>query len=375
MNICFFTSSSLTEGGGVENWIINVSQNMIKHHRINILGLRYAENKILCFKEISLSLNKISYQELPFVKLPKGAPLPNPLYLNHLLNLFDSNDLVYIILPNSPIEGVLYLLRKYLKCKLIAGFHNSLSFNKLLSKVYMPAFKKFLDVFDTYHVINRETYTYLKKMGLNNVFFIPNGVNTNVFQLCDNPFTSSFFNVIFTGRLSEEKGVYILIEIIRYVNEILKISDMNFIITGAGPLENKIRAIARRYNNVNYLGFVDTKDMPKIYRSANLLLMPSKIEGMPLRLLEAQSCGLPVIGSRIPGILDVVLNGKTGHLVEVGDIKGFSETIKNYYELWRSSPKRYYEMNQAIREHVVRNYDWSIIINKLEEMFLNCLTA
>lgn len=373
MNICFFTSSSLSAGGGVENWIINVSQNMIKRHRINILGLRYAEKERLHFEELSLCLNKISYQELPFVKLPKGAALPNPFYLNHLSSLFNSSDLVYVVLPNSPLEGVFYVLRKCFKNKLIAGFHNSLSFDKLLQKLYMPTFKKSIEAFDACHVVNRETYTYLKRMGFNNVFLIPNGVSTNVFQLCDDPSASRFFNVLFTGRLSEQKGVYILMDIIRYVNEKLKIPDINFIITGLGPLENKVKDVARRYKNVHYLGFVDTKDVPRVYRIANLFLMPSKMEGMPLCLLEAQSCGLPVIGSRISGIVDVVLNGKTGQLVEVGDIKGFSEAIKDYYALWRSSPKEYYALNKSIREHIIKNYDWSIIIDKLEEMFIKCV--
>jgi glycosyltransferase involved in cell wall biosynthesis len=239
----------------------------------------------------------------------------------------------------------------------------------------MPLFKKSLEAFDAYHVVNKETYASLKKIGVNNVFLIPNGVHTNIFQLCNDPSNSRFFNVLFTGRLSKEKGVDILIEIIRYINEKLKASDIKFIITGSGPLEDRVKEVARKYNNVNYLGFVAAKDMPRVYGSANLFLIPSRIEGMPLCLLEAQSCGLPVIGSRIPGILDVVVNGKTGQLVNVSDVKSFSEAIKNYYELWRKSPKGYYTINKAVREHIVSHFDWNIIIDKLEEMFIKCTAS
>ena len=90
---------------------------------------------------------------------------------------------------------------------------------------------------------------------------------------------------------------------------------------------------------------------------------------MPLRLLEAQSCGLPIVGSRIPGISDVVIEGVTGYLVRMRDVNEFVTSIIKYYELWRDSPKEYYELNKKIREYIRRNYDWSIIIPKLEKMF------
>ena len=50
-----------------------------------------------------------------------------------------------------------------------------------------------------------------------------------------------------------------------------------------------------------------------------------------------------------------------------------AEAIKKYYELWRNSPQEYYNMNKAIREHIMRNYDWDIIIDKLEVMFKSTL--
>ena len=123
------------------------------------------------------------------------------------------------------------------------------------------------------------------------------------------------------------------------------------------------------HNNVIYLGFLPEQDLPEIYRKAHLFLIPSRSEGLPLRLLEAQACGLPVIGSRIPGISDVVINLKTGRLVEPGDVKSFAEAIKDYYLLWSQDPAQYYEMNKAIRNYIVKHYDWSIIIRQLELMF------
>ncbi|MEM2130746.1 MAG: glycosyltransferase family 4 protein, partial [Candidatus Bathyarchaeia archaeon] len=176
------------------------------------------------------------------------------------------------------------------------------------------------------------------------------------------------FNVLYAGRLTEDKGADVLLDIIHYVNEKLRIRNIKFTICGFGPFQRLAEDIAGEYENVEYLGFVPREDLPNIYGNANLFLIPSKTEGMPLRLLEAQSCGLPAVGSNIPGISDVVINGKTGLLVDAGNVCAFAEAIKRYYLLWCDSPGHYFELNKAIRKHIVNNYDWNSVIDKIEKM-------
>ena len=96
------------------------------------------------------------------------------------------------------------------------------------------------------------------------------------------------------------------------------------------------------------------------------------MEGMPRSLLEAQSCGLPAVGSRIPGISDVIINEENGHLIRIGDVKGFAKAIEKWYELWRSSPEAYRKLNKKVRDHIKKNYDWSIVIEMMEKM-LRCV--
>ena len=90
---------------------------------------------------------------------------------------------------------------------------------------------------------------------------------------------------------------------------------------------------------------------------------------MPLRLLEAQSCGLPIVGSKIPGIVDVISDGNNGLLIDMYDVRSFAEAIKKYFELWSFSYEEYRDLKKKIREHVKIHYDWEIILIKLEEMF------
>jgi glycosyltransferase involved in cell wall biosynthesis len=354
MRICFFTPVSLQEGGGAEHWLIEVSTRLSKNHEIIIVGLNYATIQRISYYDIMLLFDNygIKYYELPSVKLPRGFPLPHPLHTHLLLNIFNTCDVIYMIVPTVPVEIWIKLFRRALRRKLIAGFHGFLGSDTLLQKLYFPIFKNAIKVFDSYHVLNKLTYAWLRSTSDKKIFYIPNGVDTKTFQLCKDPSLSQLFNVLFTGRLTEDKGADILIDIIKFVNDKLQLKNIRFIITGSGPYEREIRALAQSYNNVIYLGFVDRQALPKVYMEANLYLLPSRT----------------VVGSNIPGVSDVIIDGATGRLVKPGDIKSFAKVIKDYHLRWSRDPARYYEMNKAIRDYIVKNYDWSITIRQLELM-------
>ena len=71
-----------------------------------------------------------------------------------------------------------------------------------------------------------------------------------------------------------------------------------------------------------------TREIENYYRAADLVVMPSLREGLPVVVLEAMACGLPVVASRLPGSTDTVItDGVNGRLVEPGDIAGFADAI------------------------------------------------
>ena len=71
-----------------------------------------------------------------------------------------------------------------------------------------------------------------------------------------------------------------------------------------------------------------SREIENYYRAADLLVMPSLREGLPVVVLEAMACGLPVIASRLPGSTDTVItDGVDGRLVQPGDIAGFADAI------------------------------------------------
>jgi len=372
MKICFYLWNSLTSGGGADNWVIEISKKLAERHEVSIAGLRYAEERRLGFKKISSILGRVKYYEFPFFRFPRGVAMPSPFHISELVDLFNSCDVTYVSVPRPPGEVILSFLRMNIRCSLVAGFHGSLRSDISLQRLYGPVLRKALTTFDTFHAVNSVTYQWLKDLGFARVFLIPNAVDTEMFRL-EGEQSYSIFKVLYVGRLAEEKGTDRLMDVIRYVNKRFTTREIKFVIAGSGPLQDSVRGLARRYENVEYLGWVPREALPALYADTHLFLMPSKTEASSLALLEAESCGLPAVCSKIPGVADVISDTRKGLLIEMTDTDGFANAIYGYYELWHDSPRQYYELRKEIREHMVTNYDLNVIIGRLETMFRKCV--
>jgi glycosyltransferase involved in cell wall biosynthesis len=131
----------------------------------------------------------------------------------------------------------------------------------------------------------------------------------------------------FTGRIVERKGIDVLINAFAQAGNLLQ-SSSTLIIIGTGFDEDKLRNLASKLgitNNVRFLGH--SREVVKYYQASDIFVLPSYAEGMPNSLLEAMACGLPVIASRIGGVVDVVEDGKSGILVEPGDVSGLASAM------------------------------------------------
>ena len=109
---------------------------------------------------------------------------------------------------------------------------------------------------------------------------------------------------LFVGRISEEKGI-------RYLIKAWKKIDYKLIIAGTGPLENFVKS--QLNEKIIFLGKQSKEGIRSLMNAASFLVMPSIwYEGFPMVILEAYSAGLPVLGSRIGSIEEVVLDNITG---------------------------------------------------------------
>jgi glycosyltransferase involved in cell wall biosynthesis len=113
---------------------------------------------------------------------------------------------------------------------------------------------------------------------------------------------------VYAGRLAPEKGIETLLDAWRQLGGTVPLR-----IVGDGPLADRVRAFAAEVPNVQYDGWVDRARLKEIFQESSFLVVPSTwYEGLPLNILEAYACGLPVIASKIGGLAEIVRDGQTG---------------------------------------------------------------
>jgi glycosyltransferase involved in cell wall biosynthesis len=131
--------------------------------------------------------------------------------------------------------------------------------------------------------------------------------------------------VAFFGRLSPEKGGEIFIEIARMLGDD---NDSFFLMTGEGPERQRILELIERYgmkSRIHAPGFVD--DVGPLIHAADIVVVPSLLDGMPLVVLEAQARGKVVVASSVGSIPSIISDGETGYLCPPGDIAAFTRRI------------------------------------------------
>ncbi len=131
-------------------------------------------------------------------------------------------------------------------------------------------------------------------------------------------------DVLFVGRLSPEKGLETLIEASQYLPE-----KTRMVIIGKGPLRNPLENQAQGSAcNIEFKGWIDNQLLPKYLERAKLFVVPSLSEPQGVVVLEAMACGVPVIGSDVGGIPEMIRHGENGWLVQPRDAIALASTIQ-----------------------------------------------
>ena len=122
-------------------------------------------------------------------------------------------------------------------------------------------------------------------------------------------FSSSDPVLLFTGRISKEKGVDEVPFI--YSEAKKKIPNLKMVFAGIGPEEKLLK---EQIPDAVFLGWVEHASLPEIYSSADMLILPSRFDTFGCVVLEALSCGLPVASYKTKGPKEIILHGKCGYV-------------------------------------------------------------
>jgi len=144
------------------------------------------------------------------------------------------------------------------------------------------------------------------------VLFVPNGVDTSQFHPLNRRTKAGVKRIIFVGRFSQEKNLPLLIEAAALLDGV------KLVLVGDGPMQPQIEKLAAQLQvEAEFTGVVPHEQLPALLNQSDIFVLPSLSEGHPKALLEAMSCGLPCIGTNVPGIRDVIRDEENGLLCEL----------------------------------------------------------
>lgn len=204
------------------------------------------------------------------------------------------------------------------------------------------------------------------------VHHIPYGVDTQLF--C--PISDSAKSVlrdrlglpqsplaIFTGRLVHRKGVDVLLEAWSCCQHE---GDARLLIAGAGPAEESLRTQARALgveSRVCFLGELD--DVAPYLQAADIYAFASRGEGLPNSVLEAMATGLPIVATRIGGVVDALEDGHNGTLVPVEDAEAMAKALDRLL----AHPAMRRQLGKQARETVIRDYSLDITTERYLRLY------
>ena len=160
-------------------------------------------------------------------------------------------------------------------------------------------------------------------------------------------------SICFIGRLSKEKNLFNLLKA-------LKDLPYSLSIIGTGELYENLRDYADKYNfNLTFFGNIPNHQLPKILNQHEVFILPSLYENMPKTLLEAMSCGMPVIGTNVKGINEVISDGVNGLLCDT-DSYSIKKTIRTLF----GDKKLMIELGINARKTIVEDYNLKKLSSK-----------
>jgi glycosyltransferase involved in cell wall biosynthesis len=136
--------------------------------------------------------------------------------------------------------------------------------------------------------------------------------------------------VFFVGRLSEEKNPDVFVRAAKAIAGSAKYSNVKFFIIGDGPMRADVERQIKeaRITNIKYLGYQPVTEVARYLSTADIFVLPSKVEGFPLSLLEAMAMGVAVIASDVGAVAEVVDSGVNGYVVKPGSVEEITGSIK-----------------------------------------------
>lgn len=175
---------------------------------------------------------------------------------------------------------------------------------------------------------------------------------------------------LFLGKIMSAKGVYDLLDVAADL-QLTHAGKFEIWIGGNGEVQQLQQQVAEKKLEaaVQYEGWVSGEEKDAIFRKADVFVLPSYHEGLPVSILEAMSYGMPVIATKVGGIPEVVSEGESGLLIDAGDKDALKKSMLRFI-----NDHRLIRRMGNISQNIIRKgYVAEAVILQLEEVYHHVL--
>jgi len=369
MKIAVFTDAFLPQVNGVTN-TLRCLGNYLEAKEIEYIFITPEQKQK---NDQILPYNMESFFSTPFILYPECRfTLPNMLRLNKVIDDFQP-DIIFLMTEFSMgLSGLVY--GKKHGIPVISNY--STNFTTILHQYKLGVFEKALDNYlrwfhnEADHCVtpSNESRKELEKFGVKEISIFSRGIDFDNFS--PEKKTDDFRRMygvegkillLFVGRVSLEKDLYVLRDSMFKLNESYK-DRIALIITGDGPMKSELEQTMP--DNVIFTGYRKGSELAEIYASCDIFAFPSSFETFGNVVLEASASGLPVVGVNEGGVLEIIDHGRTGYLANPRDPESFAACLEKL--IIDENLRHYFSINGR---EFAKTKSWNCVFSNLIEIF------
>lgn len=262
---------------------------------------------------------------------------------------------------------IIIVLSKIFRKKIVIQTHSGEFFSlyegySVIQKKIISLFFKMSDAVIVLSYIRKKEYSRI--VNENKISVIPNFVSVNE----KSTYPSESVRIIFLGKLIDNKGLSDLFKALKIICK------ENFIVNvaGEGDIEKYKRIVndLGLTNKINFLGWISGVRKKLFFENADIFVLPSYIEELPMSILEAMSYELPIISTTVGGIPEIVQDDYNGYLVKPGDIEELASKLEKIIidvELRK-------KMGARSLKIIVGNYEKSIVEKEIIKLYTDLIS-
>ncbi|KAM5221406.1 phosphatidylinositol N-acetylglucosaminyltransferase subunit A [Ctenodactylus gundi] len=388
-NICMISDFFYPNMGGVESHIYQLSQCLIERgHKVIIVTHAYEDRKGVRYLTNGLKVYylplKVMYNQSTATTLFHSLPLLRYIFVRERITIIHSHSSFSAMAHDALFHAKTMGLQTVFTDHSLFGFADvsSVLTNKLLT----------VSLCDTNHIIcvsytSKENTVLRAALNPEIVSVIPNAVDPTDFTPDPLRRHDSIITVVVVSRLVYRKGTDLLSGIIAELCQ--KYQDLNFIIGGEGPKRIILEEVREKYqlhDRVRLLGALEHKDVRNVLVQGHIFLNTSLTEAFCMAIVEASSCGLQVVSTRVGGIPEVLPENliilcepsvkslcegleKAIFQLRSGTLptpESIHNIVKTFYT-WRDVAERTEKVYERVMEEAVLSID-----QRLEKLITHC---